>query len=96
MIRGYLKDRIGDALHAISCAAGYHIGWLLRASLRLGLTGLFALVFLASALSARWSNRSTQNVRTLSPATALPSKSSLIAELNLQGRRNTKAMPGVR
>jgi IS5 family transposase len=30
-----------DALHALSCAAGYNIRWLLRAIVRLGLGGLF-------------------------------------------------------
>ena len=48
MIRCYLKGGIGDALHAISCAAGYNIRWLMRAIMRLGLKGLFAFVFLAS------------------------------------------------
>ena len=32
---------MGDALHALSCAAGYNIRWLLRAIVRLGLGGLF-------------------------------------------------------
>jgi transposase, IS5 family len=49
MLRCYLKGSVGDALHAISCAAGYNICWLLRAIMRLGLKGLFALVFLAVA-----------------------------------------------
>ena len=48
MIRCYLKGSIGDALHAISCAAGYNIRWLMRAILRLGLRGLFAFAFLAA------------------------------------------------
>lgn len=51
MIRCYLKGSIGDALHAISCAAGYNIRWLMRAIVRLGLAGLFALAFLAVARS---------------------------------------------
>jgi transposase, IS5 family len=50
MIRCYLKGRIGDALHAISCAAGYNIRWLMRAIMRLGLRGLFAFAFLAAWL----------------------------------------------
>jgi IS5 family transposase len=64
MIRCHLKGSIGDALHAISCAAGYNIRWLMRAILRLGLTGLFALAFLAAARSTIWQNRSIQNLRT--------------------------------
>ena len=51
MIRCYLQGSIGDALHAISCAAGYNIRWLMRAILRLGLRGSFALAFLAAVLS---------------------------------------------
>jgi transposase, IS5 family len=51
MIRCYLKGSVGDALHAISCAAGYNICWLLRAIMRLGLKGLFALAFLVVARS---------------------------------------------
>jgi len=31
MDRCWLKGAIGDALHAISCAAGYNIRWLMRA-----------------------------------------------------------------
>ena len=43
MIRCHLQGSTGDALHAIACAAGYNIRWLMRAMLRLGLKGLFAL-----------------------------------------------------
>ena len=48
MIRCYLRSSLGDALHAISCAAGYNIRWLMRAIIRLGLRGLFAFAFLAA------------------------------------------------
>ena len=51
MIRCYLKGSIGDALHAMSCAAGYNIRWLMRAIMRLGLRGLFAFAFLVSWLN---------------------------------------------
>jgi len=33
--RCWLKGELGDALHAISCAAGYNLRWLLRAIARL-------------------------------------------------------------
>jgi IS5 family transposase len=33
MDRCWLKGAVGDALHAISCAAGYNIRWLMRAIL---------------------------------------------------------------
>jgi len=41
MDRCWLQGAAGDALHALSCAAGYNIRWLLRAIVRLGLRGLF-------------------------------------------------------
>jgi IS5 family transposase len=41
MDRCWLQGALGDALHALSCAAGYNIRWLLRAIARLGLGGLF-------------------------------------------------------
>jgi IS5 family transposase len=56
MHRCHLKGSEGDALHAVLCAAGYNIRWLLRMIvkkglgflLRLlqvrGLTGLFAIL----------------------------------------------------
>ena len=31
MVRCWLKGALGDAVHAIACAAGYNIKWLLRA-----------------------------------------------------------------
>lgn len=36
MDRCWLQGSLGDALHALSCAAGYNIPWLLRAIVRLG------------------------------------------------------------
>ncbi len=44
MIRCHLIGSLGDALHAIACAAGrstHRIRWLMRAMLRLGLKGIF-------------------------------------------------------
>lgn len=40
MNRCWLKGSDGDALHAVLCAAGFNIRWLLRAIARLGLRGL--------------------------------------------------------
>jgi IS5 family transposase len=45
MDRCWLKGQTGDALHAVLCAAGFNIRWLLRAMVRLGLKGLFAPLF---------------------------------------------------
>lgn len=41
MDRCWLQGAVGVALHALSCAAGYNIRWLLRAIVRLGLSCLF-------------------------------------------------------
>ena len=41
MNRCWLKGAVGDALHTISCAAGYNLRWLLRAVARLGLGPAF-------------------------------------------------------
>jgi IS5 family transposase len=41
MERCWLQGAIGDALHAISCAAGYNIRWLLRAIARLKVGAVF-------------------------------------------------------
>ncbi|WP_369094831.1 ABC transporter permease, partial [Candidatus Burkholderia verschuerenii] len=39
--RCWLKGQTGDALHAVLCAAGYNLRWLLRAIVRLGLGPIF-------------------------------------------------------
>jgi transposase, IS5 family len=43
MRRCWLKGQPGDAVHAVLCAAGYNLRWLLRAIARLGLTAFYAL-----------------------------------------------------
>ena len=55
MNRCWLKGAIGDALHALSCAVGYNLRWLMRAVLRLGLKG-----FLLAFVLVQW-------VRTVAP-----------------------------
>jgi IS5 family transposase len=40
MGRCWLQGQLGDALHAVLCAAGYNLQWLLRAIIRLGLKAL--------------------------------------------------------
>ena len=52
MNRCWLQGALGDALHCISCAAGYNQRWLLRAIARLGLGAVF-LRQLQAALSQR-------------------------------------------
>ena len=41
MDRCWLKGELGDALHAVLCATGYNLRWLLRAMVRLGLKATF-------------------------------------------------------
>jgi IS5 family transposase len=53
MQRCWLKGSEGDALHAVLCAAGYNLRWLLRAIARKGLRALFAPV-LWLAVMAEW------------------------------------------
>ncbi|MEO5660527.1 MAG: IS5/IS1182 family transposase, partial [Polaromonas sp.] len=46
MQRCWLVGAMGDALHALCCAVGYNLRWLMRAVVRLGLRGfLFALAW---------------------------------------------------
>ena len=52
MDRCWLKGALGDALHAISCAAGYNLRWLLRAIARLDIRAVF-LRLLQSVLSTQ-------------------------------------------
>jgi transposase, IS5 family len=59
MIRCHLQGSTGDALHAIACAAGYNIRWLMRAMLRLGLKGLFALFSLITLWRSGQPSRSS-------------------------------------
>ena len=56
MDRCWLKGQLGDALHAVLCAAGYNLRWLMRAMVRLGLAVVFLramLCWLMVALSRR-------------------------------------------
>ncbi len=41
MDRCWLAGALGDALHAVLCAAGYNLRWLLRAIARMGSGALF-------------------------------------------------------
>jgi hypothetical protein len=40
MERCWLAGALGDALHAVRCAVGYKLRWLMRAMARLGLDAL--------------------------------------------------------
>jgi hypothetical protein len=52
MDRCWLQGALGDALHAVSCAAGYNLRWLLRAIARLGLGSLFLRLLQAALMQA--------------------------------------------
>ncbi len=62
MDRCWLQGALGDALHAISCAAGYNLRWLLRAIARKGIAPAF-LCLLQMVLSAAMVLRSPVSVR---------------------------------
>ena len=51
MDRCWLKGQTGDAIHAVLCAAGYNLRWLMRAVVRLGLKGFFACFFISTFLT---------------------------------------------
>jgi IS5 family transposase len=53
MERCHLKGEIGDRLHAVLCAAGYNVRWLLRAIARTGLKAFLRLLP-ASEVAAVW------------------------------------------
>ena len=59
MDRCWLKGALGDALHTISCAAGYNLRWLLRAIAKLGIGPAF-LCLLQMALVPAMALRSAQ------------------------------------
>ncbi len=44
-------DGAGDALHALSCAVGYNIRWLMRAIVRLGIGVVFLHLLLAALMT---------------------------------------------
>ena len=45
MQRCWLQGATGDALHALCCALGYNLRWLMRAVVRLSLKGLLLCLF---------------------------------------------------
>ncbi|GAB1392577.1 IS5-like element IS1478 family transposase [Rhodocyclaceae bacterium] len=50
--RCHLKGQLGDALHAVLCAAGYNLRWLMRAMVRLGLKALLLRLYFLAAVAA--------------------------------------------
>jgi IS5 family transposase len=52
MDRCWLQGQLGDAMHAVLCATGYNLRWLLRAMLRLGLKAIYLRQLLLTLRSA--------------------------------------------
>lgn len=64
MDRCWLKGELGDAVHAVLCATGYNLRWLLRAMVRLGLKVTFlrpVLLLLIAFLDRAHSRSSSIN-----------------------------------
>ena len=66
MSRCWLKGALGDALHCISCAAGYNVRWLMRAIVAKGIKSfgwlcLFKILMTLQALVCRWMRVCTFN-----------------------------------
>jgi IS5 family transposase len=61
MGRCHLRRETGDRIHAVLCAAGYNIRWLLRMILKKGIGPFLCLIFslVVSLISAVGSCRST-------------------------------------
>lgn len=65
MDRCWLQGATGDALHAVLCAAGFNIRWLLRAIARRGLKAVFLCLAALSLSLARWlAGRQDRNIAT--------------------------------
>jgi transposase, IS5 family len=57
MKRCWFKDQAGDAMHAVLCAAGFNIRWLLRAIARMGVKAP-SYVFITLRLVLAWAANS--------------------------------------
>jgi IS5 family transposase len=53
MDRCWLHGALGDALHAISCAVGYNLRWLMGAVASLGLGAAFLRLLQGALLATR-------------------------------------------
>ena len=82
MDRCWLKGAVGDALHALCCAAGYNIRWLLRAITRLRLQGLFCalsavVMYAISLLGALLTSLIASGATVKTPRVRLPTSTSM-------------------
>jgi IS5 family transposase len=63
MDRCWLHGALGDALHALGCAAGFNVRWLLRAIVRLGLGPAFLRLLHAALHAVRTSTTIAANAQ---------------------------------
>ena len=61
MGRCHLKGALGDKLHAVLCAAGFNIRWLLRGIARKGLRALLCALRAKAATAVRGGYRLTSD-----------------------------------
>ena len=81
-----LQRALGDALHALSCAAGYNIRWLMRAIIRLGQKVAFLRLLLAAFVPALQVNpsvgiRLAALAQSLAARMAWPARPPLVASV---------------
>lgn len=69
----------GDALHAVLCAAGFNIRWLLRAIARGGVAAHLFVRFMAALLQLTWGMRDTAARPTTAVALATSQRDRLAA-----------------
>ena len=84
MDRCWLQGALGDALHALSCVAGYNIRWLLRAIARLGLKLVFLRLLMAavtatSSVKSSYASRLTALARSVADRLAWSTSASSFA-----------------
>jgi IS5 family transposase len=71
MDRCWLQGALGDALHALGCAAGFNVRWLLRAIVRLGLGPAFLRLLHAALHAVRTSTTKAANAQRWQSSCAL-------------------------
>jgi len=89
MDRCWLQRTDGDALHAVLCAAGFNVRWLLRAIARRGLKAAFLrllamVAWTRALLTAQHATRNTRRAECRGPAAAV-SVSVTLARMNFAG-----------
>jgi len=66
MNRCHLKGQAGDAMHAVLCAAGYNIRWLLRMIRKKGISLFLSLLQALGLATCVRVNQSSANIKPLS------------------------------